>query len=189
MFCHSHTSMFLSFPHALLALSVHRKLAFATLWPPKATVTSCTLAASWAGQLILEFLQTGKNTSSTTSQTAFHATCRDWPQLHLTQQLLGHLQPVLLISKPCTVKLCMLVSSWLHHGHPRPLICCHDPKHLLHLLWTSETKSWFKLSYNTFLLELFPTLSYHTLILYYVRLELRGVTSAENWKIIKKNKS
>lgn len=97
----------------------------------------------WAADL--EFLQGGKKTSSTTSQTAFHATCRDWPQLHLTQQLFGQLQPVLLISKPCTVKLCMLVSSWLYHGHPRPLLCCHDPKHLLHLLWTSETKSGFKL--------------------------------------------
>ena len=155
MFCHPRTSMFLSFPHTLVALSIHCNLAFAVLWPPKATVTICILEASWARQLILEFLQTGKNTSSTTSQTAFHATCHYWPQLHLTQQLFGQLQTVLPISKPCTVKLCMLVSSWLYHGHLRPLICCHDPKHLLHLLWTSETESWFKLPYNTFILEPF----------------------------------
>lgn len=51
-FCHPHTSTFLSFPRTLLALSVHRKSAFATLWPPKATLTICNLAASWAGQLI-----------------------------------------------------------------------------------------------------------------------------------------
>lgn len=144
--CHPHTSMFLSFPHTLLALSVHRESAFATLWPPKATVTICTLAVSWAGQLIWNSSKLAK-----THPPPRHRLLSTQPavtgatQLHLTQQLFGQLQPVLLISKPCTVKLCMLVSSWLYHGHLRPLICCHDPKHLLHLLWTSETKSRFKL--------------------------------------------
>lgn len=103
----------------------------------------------WAA--IWKFLQNGKNTSCTTSQTAFH--CQDWPQLHLTPQLFGQLQPPLPILKPCSVKLCMLVSSWLYHGHPKPLRDCHNPKNLIRLLGTSETKSCLKLPCLPFILE------------------------------------
>lgn len=66
----------------------------------------------------------------------FH--CHDWPQLHLTPQQFGQLQPALRISKPSSVKLHMLVSSWLYHGHPKPLRDCHNPENLLHLLGISE---------------------------------------------------
>lgn len=42
-FCHPNTSMFLSFPHTLLALAALCRLALATLWPPNMTVNFCTL--------------------------------------------------------------------------------------------------------------------------------------------------
>lgn len=110
-----------------------------------------TICSFMAWTAIWKFIQNGKNTSCTTSQIASH--CHDWPQLHLTPQLFGQLQPASLISKPCSVKLCMLVSSWLHHGHPRTLGDCHNPQNLLHLLGISEIKSCLKRPCTPFILE------------------------------------
>lgn len=179
-FCHPPTSMFLSFPHPLLALAVCYKfsICFATtkgsshhLYPSsfRGWAADFGIPPNW--QNILHHI------------TGCFTRTLPWlaPAASDTQQLLGQLQPALLISKPSTVKLCMLVSSWFCHGHLRPLICCHNPRHLLYLLWTSETKSWFKFPYSTFILELFPfliSLSHSLLCKTWAAVSL-GVTSIE----------
>lgn len=150
MSCHPPTSIVI--PHTLLALPIPSKSAFVTLWPPKAAGRHHLHPTSFMGWTALwKFLQNGKNSSCTTSQIASH--CHDWPQLHLTPQLFGQLQPAPRTSKPCSVKLCMLVSSWLYHKHPKPLRDRHNPQNLLHLLGISEINSCLKRRCTPFILE------------------------------------